>query len=399
MWPFTKKPVRGTSEPRVTVPHPTSLTGQWRLARSDEATLATYGDQAITFTEYGEAVYSEIENDAVVSRTLLQFEIHGSRLKTRKPGDEDVQFARFAISSGRLTLGDSDAMFFPDKEYRSDPLARMIAFASTAIAHGLTSAQAHDPFNPYLICQTSAGRRIFRFSALEIARAAAERKVAELGDKVIAIAWIYERYRDSNSNVNVLGVDVSMRSEPYGLSVAQPYAVSASFVQRVGQMQAARTRSWLSESSPDSAVTRHPLREMMLQGPPPEQMGIEEPALAVMEFLQGETIVSIMGSAHGNASVYFSNGGAILGGVAHEFVRYAANAFVAEVIGCRALLAPTSDFSYPHVGSVRFFLRTTVGVYMAEEQEAALAEGTGALASAYQRGHDVINQLRIASTA
>src|SRR5690242_19889228 len=69
----------------------------------------------------------------------------------------------------------------------------------------------------------------------------------------------------------------------------------------------------------------------------------------------------------GDASLYFSNGGGLLGGIGHETVRGAAQQFVKSAQTFLDKVGKTAEFPLPSNGKVRFFILTNHGVYGSSE--------------------------------
>jgi hypothetical protein len=96
----------------------------------------------------------------------------------------------------------------------------------------------------------------------------------------------------------------------------------------------------------------------------------------------------------GTCSLYFSSGGAIVGGGGHESVRHAVAAFLATANQLHGNLKPVSDSPLPTKGRVAFYGRTDSGLLWAEAGEEELSAGRHPLSSLYVAGHVVIAQLR-----
>jgi uncharacterized protein len=140
------------------------------------------------------------------------------------------------------------------------------------------------------------------------------------------------------------------------------------------------------------------LRRAMLEKVPDGATGdADEPALVVMDMVYPGAVVSLMSATTGDASLYFSNGGALIGAGGHEKVRSAAKALVQEVARQSGQFTAVTDYAYPTGSNVRFFLRTPKAVFMAEATEESLVNGQSVLATAFVRAQDVITQLRMIS--
>jgi hypothetical protein len=107
------------------------------------------------------------------------------------------------------------------------------------------------------------------------------------------------------------------------------------------------------------------LRDQILRSSP-EELGItavgEAPYVAVMELAFPDAVVSVVTASTGDASLYFSTGGGVIGGIGHEPVRQAAIAFVSASANHLASFTPTTTLEHPGKGQVRFFIRTTGGI-------------------------------------
>jgi hypothetical protein len=134
----------------------------------------------------------------------------------------------------------------------------------------------------------------------------------------------------------------------------------------------------------------------------PKDLGLStvanKPYTVIMDIAYPEATASVMSVVTGDASIYISTGGGVLGGVGHESVRKAAKAFVEESAKYSSTFQATSDFPYPRPGSVRFFLRTPEGVLVSQEvPESELANGNHPLSKLFFAGQEVITQLRESS--
>jgi hypothetical protein len=137
------------------------------------------------------------------------------------------------------------------------------------------------------------------------------------------------------------------------------------------------------------------LRNMILSSKPEALSPADKnPSAVIMDIHVGEGVASVMSSSGGDASIYLSTGGGVIGGVGHENVRSAAVTFATEAMKHKAAMAPTVDFPYPAAGKVRFYLRAGDGVFFAEAPEAELVAGTHQLSGLFHTGQEVITQLR-----
>ena len=173
----------------------------------------------------------------------------------------------------------------------------------------------------------------------------------------------------------------------------------------IDRLRSARRRAFLSpaqsaapavERPTSSAGVSQDLRHLILESSmDPGSPG--KPIAIIMDIAYPQAVASVMASAFGDASIYFSTGGGILGGVGHEPAREAATAFVAAATTYLPQFQRVVVYPYPVPGNVRFYVRTPESVYMGEASERALAEGNNPLSSLFNAGQEVITQLRLAT--
>jgi len=131
----------------------------------------------------------------------------------------------------------------------------------------------------------------------------------------------------------------------------------------------------------------------------PADVGIspnsQEPLAVLMETGYPEAVVTLVCVADGSASLYFSNGGGIIGGGPHETVNRAARAFVASAKAFRDAFKPTTEYPLPGTDHVRFYLITASGVLAAPQAvEDDLGNMREPLSPLFHQGHGVIAALR-----
>lgn len=117
----------------------------------------------------------------------------------------------------------------------------------------------------------------------------------------------------------------------------------------------------------------------------------------LMETGYPEVAVTLVALADGTASLYFSNGGAVIGAGGHASVHTAADTFLTVTEAHLAEFAPASATPVPGVGRVRFHVRTFGGTLGAEADEQDLGHGHHALSRVFHAGHALIAAIRIAT--
>src|SRR4051794_28180984 len=99
----------------------------------------------------------------------------------------------------------------------------------------------------------------------------------------------------------------------------------------------------------------------------------------VMEFARPGAVVSLVAIADGTTSLYFSNGGGMIGAGKQPAVRRVTEQFIGLVDAKAELLSPVKEHPVPNVGRVRFYARTFDGLIGIDVDEQELATGKHAL--------------------
>jgi hypothetical protein len=112
----------------------------------------------------------------------------------------------------------------------------------------------------------------------------------------------------------------------------------------------------------------------------------------VMDVASQDLIVTAIAIGDGTTSVYFSNGGGIIGAGEYKKVAEASESFLSEaqLIGDELELA--NDFPLPSRGNVRFHLLTDDGVQSCEATGHELQNEQHALSTLFQKGDLVIQR-------
>lgn len=118
-----------------------------------------------------------------------------------------------------------------------------------------------------------------------------------------------------------------------------------------------------------------------------------QPFGVLMETAQERAVVTLLVIADGTTSLYFSNGGGLIGAGQHESVREAASDFLADVADAADRLEPTTACPLPARGRVRFYLLSDDGIRTAEASEEDLGYQRHELSPLFHAGHAVIAEV------
>lgn len=141
------------------------------------------------------------------------------------------------------------------------------------------------------------------------------------------------------------------------------------------------------------------LRTMVLNLKPKDigltKENFPHPVIAiVMETGFPEGSFTLSSVADGSTSLYFSNGGGIIGGGEHDDVREASDYLLSGAQHFHDKTKKVTDFPKPEAGKVIFYLVTFDGVRSYTASEDNLDNKKDELSSLFFAAHDVITELR-----
>jgi hypothetical protein len=125
------------------------------------------------------------------------------------------------------------------------------------------------------------------------------------------------------------------------------------------------------------------------------QAGMADPTFGVlMETAYPEAVVSLLALSDGTASLYFSNGGGIIGAGQHERPSVAARSLVAFAAHNLAHLVEAVDYPLPGPGHTRFYVLTSKGVVTADAPERDFGENRHVLSPLFYAAQELITEIR-----
>jgi hypothetical protein len=119
----------------------------------------------------------------------------------------------------------------------------------------------------------------------------------------------------------------------------------------------------------------------------------------VMDVAYPDMVVTVVSLADGTNSLYFSNGGGVIGAGEHRPVAEASKSLISLAQEYDAKMKSASDFPLPKPGRVQFFLLTFSGVQAAEASDKELEEMRHELSPLFKQGHEVFGAIRICTDA
>jgi len=141
------------------------------------------------------------------------------------------------------------------------------------------------------------------------------------------------------------------------------------------------------------------LREMAFESKP-EQLGLSLPVSKtvvygiVMDWDVKNGTASIISFLSGDASIYFSSGGGIIGGGTHENVKIIAKQFVEKAQQMLDKAIKTEQTPLPDKNKVVFYLLTNKGIYSGQDNMENFQNQSSIWLGLFLIGNELINELR-----
>jgi hypothetical protein len=141
------------------------------------------------------------------------------------------------------------------------------------------------------------------------------------------------------------------------------------------------------------------LRNMALSATS-EQLGIELPNDktkiygVVMDWDLGEGTATLVAFLTGDASLYLSSGGGVMGGIGHENVKNAVNNFIMKSETYISKTTKTEMTPLPEKNGVNFYLLTNNGKLVGKEKMENIENNTSEWLPLFEEGNNLITEIR-----
>jgi hypothetical protein len=129
-------------------------------------------------------------------------------------------------------------------------------------------------------------------------------------------------------------------------------------------------------------------------GPEPAGAGVHG---VVMETGYPEAVVTLVAIADGTVSLYFSNGGGMIGLGAHAGPRNAGLELISKAASFLGSMAPAKSFPLPAKGATQFYVLTREGPFTAGARGEDLGLNRHPLSPLFHAAQEVITQARLSS--
>ncbi len=173
----------------------------------------------------------------------------------------------------------------------------------------------------------------------------------------------------------------------------------------------ADTNKLTKEQAQDTAQRRkvdpqnnpyHDLRNLAF-GATMEQIGVELPADqtkiygVIMDWDLGEGTATLVAFLSGDASLYLSSGGGVIGGRGHDNVKQAAAAFISKAENYLSKTVKTDSTPLPGKDGVKFYFLTNKGKFVGQEEVKNFDNNSSPWLDLFEEGNKLITEIRMAS--
>ncbi|MEJ1938304.1 hypothetical protein WDZ92_49550, partial [Nostoc sp. NIES-2111] len=140
---------------------------------------------------------------------------------------------------------------------------------------------------------------------------------------------------------------------------------------------------------------------IMALGVTPEQLKLSLPADittvygVIMDWEMGGAIATIIAYETGDASLYLSSGGGIIGGGQHEFVNKAAKKLITIAQTHLDKALKTEDIDLPASNHVRFYFLTNKGKFIGEDDMKNFENNTSYWQTLFEQANNILTELRM----
>ena len=114
-----------------------------------------------------------------------------------------------------------------------------------------------------------------------------------------------------------------------------------------------------------------------------------------MDWDLGDGIMTLISYETGDASMYLSSGGAVIGGGQHENVSNASKAFVSKAQGYLDKAVKTDTTILSDKNCVKFYFLTNKGKFVAQETMNNIENNSSKWLDFFEEGNKVISELRL----
>ncbi len=134
-----------------------------------------------------------------------------------------------------------------------------------------------------------------------------------------------------------------------------------------------------------------------------EQIGVQLPVDqtkiygVIMDWDVGNGTATLVSFLSGDASLYLSSGGGFIGGVGHDNVKQAGEAFINKAEKYLGKVTKTEENPLPDKDGVKFYFLTNKGKFVAQESIKNFENNSSEWLDLFEEGNKLITEIRISS--
>jgi hypothetical protein len=131
-----------------------------------------------------------------------------------------------------------------------------------------------------------------------------------------------------------------------------------------------------------------------------EQIGVQLPSEqtkiygVVMDWDLGEGTATLVAFVSGDASLYLSSGGGVIGGGGHENVKQSVSAFIGKAEKYLDKTTRTETTPLPELDGVKFYFLTNKGKFVGQERIQNFENNSSDWLDLFEEGNKVITEIR-----
>jgi hypothetical protein len=132
-----------------------------------------------------------------------------------------------------------------------------------------------------------------------------------------------------------------------------------------------------------------------------EQIGVQFPSDqtkiygVIMDWDVGEGTATLVAFLSGDASLYLSSGGGVIGGSGHDNVKLAAAAFIKKAENYLSKTVKTDNTPLPSKDGVKFYFLTNKGKFVGQEDVKNFDNNSSQWLDLFEEGNKLITEIRM----
>ncbi len=115
----------------------------------------------------------------------------------------------------------------------------------------------------------------------------------------------------------------------------------------------------------------------------------------IMDWDLGDGTATLISFLSGDASLYLSSGGGMIGGSGHQNIKNTAIAFIDKANGYLELTSKADSTPLPEKSCIKFYFLTNNGIFVGQEQMINIENSSSKWIDLFEEGNKVISEIRI----